>query len=202
MVQKIGKRKLISALVVLVALLVGIAVVALVRANTQNATTNPSSSAQDTSSSDTEAIDDSGTQDTSKPTDASRGADASNTETTLDPAKVSTIDISPISLTVSYVKGIGPFEYEVLRTTNGTRYVEFKSPDLIGTKCTNDTGVFASILADPDSNESSTLAKTVTVDGTKYGLSLEPSTCTADESKLQAYQKSFGDAFSLLKKLN
>lgn len=122
--------------------------------------------------------------------------------TTLDPATVATIDIAPMNISVPYVKGVGGFEYQVLRTPNGTQYVEFRSGELVGTKCTADTGAFASVLADPQSGESATLEKTTTIGETKYGLSLASSSCTADTAKLKEYQKSFSDAFSLLKKLD
>lgn len=149
------------------------------------------------------------TEETTKKQDTTKDTSKSESETSdttadapLDPATVSTIDIAPLTIVVSYVKGVGAFEYQVARTANGTRYVEFRSAELIGTKCTNDAGAFASILVSPNENESTALSKTVTVDGTKYGLSLEATTCTPDSAKLQAYQKSFSDAFSLLKKMN
>jgi cytoskeletal protein RodZ len=122
--------------------------------------------------------------------------------TAIDPATVSTIDVTPMELTVSYVKGAGAFEYEVLRTPSGAKYVEFRSAELAGTKCTNDQGAFASILANPDNTESATLTKTTTIDDTKYGLSLASDSCTSNPEALKAYQKSFSDAFSLLKKIN
>lgn len=132
--------------------------------------------------------------------------DTSNTdkdsESTLDPATVSTVAIQPMELTVSYVKGTPGFEFFVMRTAAGTQYVEFSSPDLAGTKCTNDKGVFASIIEAPSDNESTTLSKTTTVEGTKYGLSLADATCTSDTELLKQFQSSFSDAFSLLKKLS
>lgn len=121
---------------------------------------------------------------------------------TLDPTTVGTIDIEPLDVRVSYVKGVGGFEYQILRTPNGTQYVEFRSPELVGTKCTDDTGAFASVLVSPQSNENSTLNKTTTIGDTKYGLSLASSTCTNDADKLKGFQDSFSNAFSLLKKLD
>ena len=120
----------------------------------------------------------------------------------LDPATVGTIAITPMNLDVAYVKGVGAIEYEVLRRPNGTQYVEFRSPDLVGTKCTDDEGAFASILADPQASEAATIATSTTVDGTKYGLSLSADSCTSDREKLHAYQTSFTDAFRLLKKID
>lgn len=128
--------------------------------------------------------------------------DDTSTQPNVDPATLASIDIAPMSITVSYVKGVGGFEYEVLRAQNGTRYVQFTSPDLVGTKCTNDTGVFVSILAGPTDSEKATLSKVVKVGDTDYGLSLADPTCSPDTAKLQKYQKSFSDGFSALKKLN
>lgn len=126
-----------------------------------------------------------------------------NTEpkSTVDPSTVSTIVIEPMSIEVAYVKGVGGFEFQVLRTPSGTQYVEFRNAELIGTKCTGDVGTFASIVESPSASEdTSTLSQKVTVDGTVYGLSLSGSNCTSDTTLLGKYQKSFSDAFSLLKK--
>lgn len=161
---------------------------------------------QDTSSAETTSSDESENQTDSSKDDQEIKSDTTKPETdtpasTIDPATVSAIDIQPMSLTVSYVKGIGGFEYAVKRTTSGTQYVEFSSPELVGTKCTDDTGAFASIITNPSSDESATLAQTTVVDGTKYGLSLNAANCTKDAELLKKYQASFNDAYSLLKKL-
>jgi len=202
MVQKKGRRTWITALAVLLILLAVIGTIALIRGlNSGKAdpyAQNGDSSSTNSSDNDTQKQETN--TDTQKDTDTKK--DDSGSEPALDPSTVSTIDIAPMEITVSYVKGTGGFQYEVLRTSNGTRYVEFRSADLVGTKCTNDVGTFASILANPTDTESATLTKTTTVDGVKYGLSLEGSTCTSNQEKLQAYQKSFSDAFSLLKKMN
>lgn len=203
MVQKKGRRTLVTTLSILAVLLVAIGTVALIRVLSpgkqdpyvQPETSNTSDSSN--SSDGTAANPDEGDTPVS-----SDGAGQSGQEPALDPATVATIDIVPMTITVSYVKGIGGFEYEVLRANNGTRYVEFRSSRLVGTKCTNDAGTFASILANPTESERTTLAKTTTVDGVVYGLSLADTTCTSDAEKLQAYQKSFSDAFSLLKKID
>lgn len=119
----------------------------------------------------------------------------------LDPNTVSTIDITPMTITVSYVKGVGAFEYQVLRTPSGTQYVEFRSAELIGTKCTDDAGAFASIIQNPSSAETnSTVSQTVDLESTKYGLALSGTNCTSNLESLEQYQQSFGKAFSLLKK--
>ncbi len=202
MVQNKRKRTVITAVAILAVLLVAIGTVALIKGLSQDDKVDPYVT-QQTSSDSADTSNDEPSKDATNesPTQPSTNAPATDSPS-LDPATVATVDIVPMTLTVSYVKGIGGFEYEVLRTANGTRYVAFSSPELVGTKCTNDKGVFASILTAPTNDESSTLAKTTTVDGTKYGLSLEPETCTTNTEKLKSYQQSFSDAFSLLKKMN
>ena len=124
-------------------------------------------------------------------------------ETTIDPSTTSTVDIEPLAVTVSYVRGIPGFEFMVQRTQNGTQFVEFSSPELVGTKCTDDTGIFATIVADVTSDaDRSTLEKTTTVNGETFGLTLPDSTCTSDVALFEQYQASFSDAFGLLKPLS
>lgn len=207
MAQKKGKRTLVTTVSILVVLLVAIGTVALVKL-VNPGKQDPYLQQETSSTSDNSTDSDTNTSDTSQnQTDETADADTSvsgdtEEQSTLDPATVSTLDITPMSITVSYVKGIGGFEYEVLRANNGTRYVEFRSASLVGTKCTNDAGTFASIIANPTESERTALTKTTTVDGTLYGLSLADVTCTSDAGQLQKYQKSFSDAFSLLKKID
>ncbi|UTX51629.1 hypothetical protein KI440_01615 [Candidatus Saccharibacteria bacterium TM7i] len=120
----------------------------------------------------------------------------------LDPATLGTVDITPVSLTVSYVKGVGGFEYEVLRASGGRKYVELRNEKLIGTKCNDDVGVFVSIVEAPNESEKATISKTTDVDGVQYGLSVASPTCTSDPELLQQYQDAFSKPFGLLKKLN
>lgn len=120
----------------------------------------------------------------------------------IDPATLATIDIEPASLTVSYVKGVGGFEYEVLRLSEGRRSVELRNADLVGTKCDQDTGVFVSIVQSPNESEQATIEKTTKVDGVTYGLSIASPTCTDEPELLKKYQDAFTKPFSLLKKLN
>ncbi|OYW86515.1 hypothetical protein B7Z17_00215 [Candidatus Saccharibacteria bacterium 32-49-10] len=119
----------------------------------------------------------------------------------VDSADVGTIDIEPMGIVVAYKKGVPGFGYEVKRTQSGTEYVEFSNEDLAGTKCTDDTGVFASILRQPSTDERATLERTVDVDDEIYGLSLPEATCTSDADLFGQYQASFRDGFSLLKAL-
>lgn len=195
MTKKKGRRALYTALIVLAILLTVIALIAVVKAIAGNGKNDPYKQTTTQQSSNT---------DTPKPSTTTTDGDKNSTTPPapkLDPSTVSTIDIQPMSITVSYVKGIDAFEYEVLRNPNGTQYVEFRSTDLVGTKCTNDQGAFASILANPTDDEASTLSQKTVVDGTTYGLSLAASTCTSNPDLLAKYQKSFSDAFTLLKKM-
>jgi hypothetical protein len=193
MVQKKGRKKLFTAIAVLAALLLIIGGVALAKSLSSNNSADPNSTAKK----DSPAISDQANS-TDKPTsDVPKATD----QPAVDPAKVNTVDIEPMSLTVSYMKGIGGFDFQVLKTPNGTKYVQFSSSKLVGTKCTNDEGDFASILESPTADESSTLAKTTVVDGTTYGLSLADGSCTSNPDLLKQYQDAFSEPFSLLKKM-
>jgi len=194
MVQKRGRKKLFVAIAAIGALVLIIAVVAIVKSMSQP---EPAVS-NDTTQKDTPSISDEANN-TEKP--ATTEPEKVTSESAIDAANTSSVTIEPMSITVSYVKGIDGFDYEVLRTGSGTKYVQFSSAKLAGTKCTDDIGEFASIIEKPSADEATTLAKTTTVDGTDYGLSLAESTCTSDAALLQQYQKAFSEAFSLLKKM-
>lgn len=136
-----------------------------------------------------------------EPVDTTPDEQASDDAASLDPATIGSIDIPPAGLVVSYIKGVGGFEYEVLRATNGRKYLELRNGDLVGTKCNDDAGVFVSILESPNESEKGSVSKTVTVDGTEYGLSVASPTCTNDTQLLEKYQEAFVKPFTLLKKL-
>lgn len=206
MVRKKDKRKLIIIASVVGVLLIAIGTVAVIRAfdpERADPYVVRDDSSQTSSTSDEKPTAPAPNDENSNAS-KNGGAESESTESepAIDPATVNTIDIAPMEITVSYVKGIGGFEYEVLRTPNGSQYVEFRSAELIGTKCTNDQGAFASILADPSAGENSTITKTTALNNTKYGLSLSAATCTSDAAELQKYQQSFSDAFGLLKAIN
>lgn len=119
--------------------------------------------------------------------------------TNLDPESVSSVTIEPLGIVVSYVKGIAGFEYAIYRTNDGTQYVEFMSAELAGTKCTDDTGVFATILKNPPSEtDAATAELKKELNGDFYALSLPADTCTSDEALFAQYQAAFRDAFGLL----
>ena len=122
---------------------------------------------------------------------------------TIDPATLSSVDIQPFGITVSYETGIPGFEYTIHRSANQTEYVDFSSAELIGTKCTNDTGIFASITKNPSSDEDKTLLISMTkVGNDSYGLSLPESTCTSNVQLFEQFQASFKDAFGALKAIS
>lgn len=199
MVRKQGRKKLIVAAAILGVLLIAVGTVALIRALGPQ---NPDPYVQEnttTSESTEESVETEEQKEETKPSVSTEAEEASS----IDPATLSIIDVPTMLVTVSYVKGVGPFEYQVLKTPNGTQYVEFRSTELIGTKCTNDEGAFASIIKDPSTTEASaTISKTVEVESVKYGLSLSGSNCTSNTELLSRYQQSFSDAFTLLKKTN
>lgn len=120
----------------------------------------------------------------------------------VDESTLSSIDIEPLAITVFYTKGVPGFEYTVERTSDQTEYVQFTSPELVGTKCTDDKGAFASIVKNPTSAEDKTTIKeTRTVGSSSYGLSLTAKNCTKDEALLEKYQTAFTNGFSRLKEL-
>jgi hypothetical protein len=119
----------------------------------------------------------------------------------IDPSTVNTIDITPLSIVVTYGKTLPGFGFEVKRAASGTQYAEFTSERLIGTKCTDDSGLFATIIKNPSETESSTIVKTKKLDSDTFGLSLAGDNCTSDTELLKQFQGSFSDNFSALRKL-
>jgi hypothetical protein len=121
----------------------------------------------------------------------------------VDPATLNSIDIEPMAISVFYAKGVPGFEFAVKRTADRTEYVEFSSPELVGTKCTNDSGVFASIIKNPAASEDqTTLSQKTTVGSDTYGLSLAGENCTSDTELLAEYQAAFTNGFSQLKAMD
>lgn len=194
MIQKTDRRKLFVTLVALGLLVLVVAIVAVVKSIPSSETSMSTETAKKEAPETTGKSENTDTPAATEPTDTA-------TEPVIDPATIATVTVEPVSLTVSYLKGVGGFDFEVFRTTGGTKYVEFSSPKLVGTKCTDDQGQFVSIIENPSTDESATLAKTTTVDGTTYGLSLAEATCTSDSELLKQYQDAFSEPFSLLKKM-
>jgi cytoskeletal protein RodZ len=186
-----GKTGLIVTIVVLgVTLLVvgGIVFWQNTHRTTVETTNEPETSQTDTTKEDTPAA--------TTPTDT----DKTSTTPAVDPSTLKTIDIDPLGIAVSYTKGIPGFEFAVKRAADKSEYVQFSAPELVGTKCTNDEGSFASIIKNVSSSEdSSTISQKVTVAGTTYGLSLASVDCTSDVALLKQYQSAFSNGFSQLK---
>lgn len=197
MAQGKTKRAIVTGSVVLGILLLIIGGIALAQSLIGGKETDPykQQNIENTSTDESNSKTDRADEDTSKAEEK-----PVSEEKTIDPATVSTIDITQMGITVSYVKGVGGFEYIVKRSPRGGQYVEFRSEQLKGTKCTDDQGAFASIIEQPDATESAALTKKVTVEGVEYGLSLAAPACAPDAALLTQYQTSFKDAFSLLKK--
>lgn len=193
MVKKMGRKKLFIVLAVVLALLV-IAISTLVIKSF--ATSTPSEAPSSTTETKPSVSETAGSTDRTPAT-----SEEAKEEPEINPELVSTVVIEPMALSVPYLKAAGGFSFVVLRAAGGTQYVQFSSPSLIGTKCTNDEGVFATIIEAPSSDEALTLAKTVSVDGTTYGLSLADTTCTADTELLKQYQEAFSQPFASLKKM-
>jgi len=194
MAHKKSRRTLYIVIGVLVVVILAIGIVAFVRSLTPPSTSEPEQSSPDTSRQTETPAETEETPAPSVPEDDS--ADVS-----IDPARVSTTEIEPMMINVAYIKGIDGFDFQILRNPNGTKYVQFSSESLVGTKCTDDAGVFASIIENPTADERGTLTKTTTVDGTTFGLSLADEACTNNSELLKQYQQSFSEPFSLLTKM-
>ena len=136
-------------------------------------------------------------------TEEEKPADVVDEETSapaVDPATLSSVDIEPLAITVYYTKGTPGFDFVIKRSADRTQYAEFSSPNLVGTKCTNDEGVFASIVKNPTATEDqTTFVQKKTVGSDMYGLSLAGKNCTSDEALLDKYQTAFSQGFSQLK---
>jgi|GEM_PF-1088016 len=135
-------------------------------------------------------------------TDVTDVTPATDDVPTVDPANLSFVDIEPLGIAVAYTEGTPGFEFTIKRTANQTQYIEFTSPDLVGTKCTDDDGLIVSIIKDPSSSEDrATIDQTVTVGDDTYGISLASNSCTKNAELLDRYQRAFIEGFPSLKLL-
>lgn len=143
------------------------------------------------------------TKDTKTETDITETDATSKEEKTpsVDPATLNSIDVEPLGVKVFYSKGTPGFEFSVLRAADKTQYAQFTSSDLIGTKCTDDEGVFASIIQNPSENDAQTISQTVEVGDDTYGLSLASAGCTSNTELLTIYQDGFKNGFAHLSSL-
>jgi len=186
-----SKKGLIVAIVVLAVVLLVVAAIVLTKKSNTTSTTPTTDTSKNTTVKDTATETD--TTDTAPQTAPS--------DTSVDPETLTSVDVEPLGVTVFYSKGTPGFEYSVQRAADKTQYVEFTSPDLVGTKCTNDTGSFVSIIKNPSTNEAQTISQTVKVGSDTYGLSLASPGCTGDQALLSQYQAGFKNGFSSLKAL-
>lgn len=139
-----------------------------------------------------------GTSTETDDTDASKAT----TPDAIDPETLTSVDVEPLGVTVFYSKGTPGFDFAVKRTADRTLYAEFTSSNLVGTKCTNDEGLIASIIKNPTSSEDqTTVSQTVKVGADTYGLSLAGKGCTSDAGLLTEYQAAFTNGFPSLKAL-
>lgn len=187
-----GRTKLTVIIVALVIVILAVVVFAIVQHNNVK---RPVSVVKD-------ATNQVASKDTTTETDAADTATPVTTPSTPDPSTLSTIAVDALGVTVAYTKGTPSFEYSVEKTDDNTQYAEFTAADLVGTKCTDDQGLFASIIKNPTSTEDqTTIAQTVKIGSDTYGLSLASPGCTANTDLLSQYQSGFKDGFSSLKAL-
>jgi cytoskeletal protein RodZ len=191
-----NKSRIRMIIILCAVVLIGaIATIFIVRQNSTNETTTNKTETAGTAEpapDDTDATVDA-------PTDTTSPAESETP--TVDPATLSSIDIEPLGITVAYTKGVPGFDFNVKRTASSTQYVEFSSTELAGTKCTDDEGLFASIIKNPSTNEDQTVSQTVTVGSDTYGLSLSAKGCTTNPALLEEYQSAFKNGFPSLKTL-
>lgn len=186
-----------TAVTVLVVLLAIIAVVSVWR---YALTGGDKSDGKDTAISETtDTPDNSDTAVDNPPSSSTDPNPGSNSTSTPDPASFSSIVIAPIGVEVFYSKGTQGFQYAVLKTDSGTQYVEFSTESLVGTRCTDDRGAFASIVKNPSSSESQTTTVSTKIGNDTYGLSLASDTCTNDADLLAEYQAAFKAGFGSLR---
>ena len=116
----------------------------------------------------------------------------------VDLASLNSIAVEPLGVTVYYTKGTPAFDFAIKKAADRTEYVEFTAPSLVGTKCTDDQGLFASIIKNPSTNDAQTISQTTKVGGDTYGLSLAGASCADDAALLVQYQDGFKAGFSSL----
>lgn len=187
-----SKKRLIVIIAVLAAAVLVVGAVALAFSLKSASNTKPTDTNQATDVKKDTAVTE---------TDSSNSTTATKPVTpTVDPATLSSIAIDPMNITVSYTKGIPGFDFAVKRTADRTEYVEFSAAALVGTKCTDDQGSFASIIKNPSTDESqTTIAQKVTIGSDTYGLSLYGKGCTNNIELFDQYQAGFSNGFSNLK---
>lgn len=187
-----GKKKLIVIIAVIVGLLL---LVGAIYAKRQSQTVEVPTMNTSEQASTTEPADAAKTE-----TDDDALADTSDANA-VDPGTLSSVAVEPLGVNVFYTKGTPGFEYSIQRTADRTQYADFTSTDLISSKCTDDKGLFVSIIKNPTNESQTTISQTVKVGQDTYGLSLAGSGCTDNAELLTQYQTGFKNGFSSLSSL-
>ena len=189
MVKAQAKKRLIVTLIVLAVILLVVAgVYARYTSQTRSDTDTKTTSAADIPPKAT-------TTETDKAEETKPASEA----VAVDPESLSSVAIEPLGVTVFYTKGTPGFDYSIKKTADSTQYADFTSTDLVGTKCTDDDGLFASIIKNPaSSGADTTISKTVKVGDDTYGLSLTGAGCTNNTELLSKYQNGFSEGFTSL----
>lgn len=189
MAKRQSKTGLIITIVALALTVIIVGTIAILQNMNQPVATNQPETVVDTSN-----------EETSTPDEVEEEETPNVTTPAVDPASLNSIDIEPLAITVFYTKGTPGFDFAVERAADSTQYVEFSSPNLVGTKCTDDEGVFVSIIKNPvSSDDQSIYSQKVTVGSDVYALSLAGKNCTSDEVLLVEYQTAFSNGFGQLK---
>lgn len=129
---------------------------------------------------------------------SSSKSDSSTKPTAPDPSTVKQLEIAQLNVTLDYSNTLPGMSYSIGRTSGGTTYVQLANDQLVGDKCTDDSGVFATILKDPSSTDSTTVSTTVKVGDDTYGLALPSDSCTGDKDLFDEYQTSMKQNFPFL----
>jgi len=133
--------------------------------------------------------------------DAPSTALASSTSqpTPPDPSTIKQLHIAQLGLVIDYANTLPGMSYSIGKTTAGTTYVQLSNTQLIGDKCTDDDGVFATILKDPTVTDSVTVSMVTKVGDVTYGLALPSGACTGNLALFNQYQASMKQDFSFLR---
>ncbi len=116
---------------------------------------------------------------------------------------LTTLNISELGVGVLYDKSLPAISYTFHKASNGVAgYADVTSQDLVGTSCVGDIGSIAQVIQNPTSTSNfseSPIVATVTINSTKYVLTLSGSNCTNDKTLLSQYQSSIEKNFLNLK---
>jgi len=192
MVKTQGKKKLIVTVIALaVVLLVIVGIYVRAASMTESETSKEMTGSSDTSV-DTTATKPEKTDEEKLTTDVAA----------VDPETLTSIAVEPLGVTVFYSKGTPGFDFQVNKAADGTQYADFTSNDLVGTKCTDDQGIFASIVKNPTAGgEDAFISEKVKIGENTYALTLSGAGCTNNTDLLNQYQAGFKAGFGNLSAL-